>query len=164
MPLKVISIGLLDNKSAFILEMAWCWRGSQPSLKPVLIPHNSGVTWPSWHSKSLAIQLYFQQFLQTDNGDLSVRLESRIGPQRHRVVVKVHWRGAQGWRSLAWLVATFNRVGGSFNLLMSRHWGCLNKPIFSNLGLWVACWAYFMCHPELWPTSVSHPFSFLNSS
>ena len=45
-----------------------------------------------------------------------------------------------------------------------RHWGCLNNPIFLNLGLCAACWAYFMCHYELWPTSMSHPFSFLNSS
>ena len=44
------------------------------------------------------------------------------------------------------------------------HRGCLNNPIFSNLGLCAACWAHFMCHHELWPTSVSQPFSFLNSS
>ena len=44
------------------------------------------------------------------------------------------------------------------------HRGCLNNPIFSNLGLCAVCWAHFMCHHELWPTSVSHPFSFLNSS
>ena len=42
--------------------------------------------------------------------------------------------------------------------------GCLNNPIFSNLGLCAACWAHFMCHHELWPTSVGHPFSFLSSS
>ena len=34
----------------------------------------------------------------------------------------------------------------------------MNDPIFSNLG------CHFMCHHELWPTSVSHPFSSLNSS
>ena len=34
-------------------------------------------------------------------GDPSVRLGSRIGPHRHRVVVEVHWRGAQGWRSFS---------------------------------------------------------------
>ena len=44
------------------------------------------------------------------------------------------------------------------------HRGCLNSPIFSNLGLCGACWAHFMCHYELWPTSASHPFSFLTSS
>ena len=42
--------------------------------------------------------------------------------------------------------------------------GCLNNPIFSNLGLCAACWARLMCHHELWPTSVSHPFSSLKSS
>ena len=45
-----------------------------------------------------------------------------------------------------------------------HHRGCLNNPIFSNLGLCAACWAHFMCHHELWPTSVSHPFSFFDSS
>ena len=44
------------------------------------------------------------------------------------------------------------------------HRGCLNNPIFSNLGLCAACWTHFMCHHELGPTSVSHPFCFLNSS
>ena len=68
--------------------------------------------------------------------DLSVRLGSRISPQRHRVVVEVHWRGAQGWRSISWVVATFSHVGGSFNLSMAangdvwiipsfRIWGCV---------------------------------------
>ena len=52
-------------------------------------------------------------------GDLNVRLESRISPHRHRAVVEVHWRGAQGWRSVSWVVATFNHVGGSFNLSMA---------------------------------------------
>ena len=54
-------------------------------------------------------------------GDLTVRLGSRISPHRHRhrVVVEVHWRGAQGWRSISWVVATFNHVGGSFNLSMA---------------------------------------------
>ena len=42
--------------------------------------------------------------------------------------------------------------------------GCLNNPIFLNLGLCAACWARFMCHHKLWPTLVSHPFSSLNSS
>ena len=50
--------------------------------------------------------------------DLSVRLGSRISPHRHRVVVEVHWP-VQGWRSISWVVATFNHVGGSFNLSMA---------------------------------------------
>ena len=52
-------------------------------------------------------------------GDLSGWLGSRIGPHCHRVVVEVHWRGAQGWRFISWLAATFDHVGGSFNLLMA---------------------------------------------
>ena len=41
---------------------------------------------------------------------------------------------------------------------------CLNNAIFPNLGLCAACWAHFMCHHELWPAWMSHPFSLLNSS
>ena len=48
--------------------------------------------------------------------------------------------------------------------IYGHHRGCLNNPIFLNLGLCAVCWAHFMCHHELWPTSVSHPFSSLNSS
>ena len=44
--------------------------------------------------------------------------------------------------------------GRVFYSIYGHHRGCLNNP----------CWARFMCHHELWPTSVSHPFSFLNSS
>ena len=84
--------------------------------------------------------------------DLSVRLGSRTGPHRHRVVVEVHWRGARwlvgwlvieveqlfsvlkqwttavpvralsrtkGWRSIYWVVVTFNYVGGSFNMFLA---------------------------------------------
>ena len=49
-------------------------------------------------------------------------------------------------------------------IYFGHHWGCLYNPIFANLGLCAACWARFMCHHELWPTSVSHPFSSLNIS
>ena len=71
------------------------------------------------------------------------------------------WVGVGGFSKV---VATFNHVGGSFNLFYGRHRGCVNNPIVSNLGLCAACWAHFTCHHELWPTSVSHSFSFLNSS
>ena len=55
-------------------------------------------------------------------------------------------------------------VGRVLYSIHSHHRGCLNNPIFSNLGLCAACWAHFLCHDELWPTSVSHPFFSLNSS
>ena len=73
-----------------------------------------------------------------------------------------------------WRTEIFNGMSNHSSLLQlcwdilsswhGCHRGCLNNPIFSNLGLCAACWAHFMCHHELWPTSVSHPFSFLNSS
>ena len=49
-------------------------------------------------------------------------------------------------------------VGGP-SIFLGPPPGCLNNPIFSNLGLCPACWAHFMCHRELWPTSLGHPFS-----
>ena len=63
------------------------------------------------------------------------------------------------------VVAIFNHVSGSFNIFMATTgdvW--ITLRIFSNLGLCAACWAHFMCHHKFWPTSVSHPFSSLNSS
>ena len=40
----------------------------------------------------------------------------------------------------------------------------MNNSIFLNLGFYAACWAHFMYHQELWPTSVGHPVSSFNSS
>ena len=42
------------------------------------------------------------------------------------------------------VVVTFNQVGGSFNLVKYHQRGCLNNPIFSNLGLYAACGACFV--------------------
>ena len=83
-----------------------------------------------------------------------------IGPQNILERLGQYWWVGVGVFSN--VVATFNHVGGFFNLFMATT--CLNNPIFSNLGLCAACWAHFMYHRELWPTSVGHPFSFLNSS
>ena len=83
---------------------------------------NLGWYW-KWGSLTLKLQGHFghfdSEFSPCGCGDLSVRLGSRISPHRNRVVVEVHWRGAQGWRSISWVVATFNHVGGSFNLSMA---------------------------------------------
>ena len=62
------------------------------------------------------------------------------------------WVGAGGFSKV---IATLNHVGGSFNLFMA---------ITLNLGFCAVCWTHFMFHHKLWPTSVSHPSSFLNSS
>ena len=67
------------------------------------------------------------------------------------------WVGIGGFSKV---VAIFNHVGGPLIYLWPPL-GCLNNPIFSNLGLCGACWACFMCLHKLWPTSVSHPFSSL---
>ena len=33
-----------------------------------------------------------------------------------------------------------------------------------EFGLYAVCWVHFVCRHKLWPTWVSHPFSFLNIS
>ena len=66
----------------------------------------------------------------------------------------------RGWRLgafLRWCPPSTISVGPL--IFHGHHRGCLNNPIFSNFGLCAACWAHFVCHHELWPTSVSHPFS-----
>ena len=68
-----------------------------------------------------------------------------------------------------WVVfGGFSKVVATFNLqpliFLWPPLGCLNNPFSLNLGLCAARWAHFMCHHELWPTSVCHPFSSLNSS
>ena len=65
----------------------------------------------------------------------------------------------------------FNKMLLSMKLLVCFHLNIrLNKAAYMGLsqyddilGLCAACWARFMCHQKLWPTSVSRPFSFLNS-
>ena len=59
-----------------------------------------------------------------------------------------------------WLLGTKTR--NTEISLWLHHQGYRNNPIFWNLELYAACWAHFSCHDELWPSSMSHPFSFLN--
>ena len=73
--------------------------------------------------------------------------------------MEIQWVGVGGFSKL---VTTFSHVGGSF--IYGHQRGCLNYPIFPNLGLCVPCCAHFMCHHELWPTPMSHDFSFPTSS
>ena len=76
-------------------------------------------------------------------------------------IVTLRWVGGGGFSKV---VATFNHVGGAFNLFMATTGDVRIIPSFSNFRLCAAYWAHFMCHHELWLTSVSHLFSSLNSS
>ena len=76
------------------------------------------------------------------------------------------WRSSCGWglrAFLRWWPPSIMWAGPLIYFWPSPGMSA-NNPIFSNLGLCAACCARFMCHHELWPTSVSHPFSSLNSS
>ena len=50
------------------------------------------------------------------------------------------------------LVVTFNLVGGPFNLLSTTAWYV--SMIFSNMGLYAACWARSMRHGSLEPKTL----------
>ena len=88
-----------------------------------------------------------------------------ISKQLFYKIMKIMWYtpNPHGWGLGGGHLQPHN-MGGSFNLFYGHHQGCLNNPIFSNLGLCAVCWAHFICHHELWPTSVGSPFPFLNSS
>ena len=56
-------------------------------------------------------------------------------------------------------MATFNHVDYSFNMFK------VLPPVMSELSHlfeFAPMWTHFMCHHETWPTSLSHPLSFLN--
>ena len=53
---------------------------------------------------------------------------------------------------------------GPFNMFKAITGDVRIIPSFQIRGYVLHFQARFMCHYELWPTSVSHPFSFLNSS
>ena len=69
------------------------------------------------------------------------------------------WVGIGGFSKV---VATFSHVGGSLNLVLAT---TRDIWVITSFRIWVmyCMLSTFMCHHELWPTSASHPFSFLNS-
>ena len=80
------------------------------------------------------------------------------------VIVK-NWERDGGWGMgafLRWWPPSIMWAGPLIFLWPPQ--GCLNNPFFFKLGLRAVCWAHFMCHHQLWLTSVGHPFSFFNSS
>ena len=67
-------------------------------------------------------------------------------------------------KSLSWKMV-FNAV----SIIKDNYCkGSMNTPIsemsFEFKVICCVCWAHFICNHELWPTSASHPFSFLSSS
>ena len=64
------------------------------------------------------------------------------------------WLILETWRYFISVVPCFLSSNNDHHQEVS-----LNNPLFSNLGLSAVCWTHFMCHHELWPTSVGHPFS-----
>ena len=93
-----------------------------------------------------------------------VRTVRTVSMREGTIYVTFSLSGWVGLRSFSEVVVTSNHVGVSFNLSTYHHRGCLNHPIFSNLGLYTARWARFICHHELLLTSISHSISSLNSS
>ena len=92
-----------------------------------------------------------------------LRLNKRLNKQSRRRWFETLscslWRHGNVMCSL--YLSLFGRILWS---ICGHHRGCLYNAIFSDLELCAACWALFMCHHELWPTSGSHRFSSLNCS
>ena len=82
-------------------------------------------------------------------------------PDNISQIRRAGWGGGGGGGGYK-VVATFNHVGGSFDLFMAiakmSEWSHI-----SHLGLCAARGAHFMCHYEIWPAVASNPFSFPNS-
>ena len=79
----------------------------------------------------------------------------------HICVTRPQWVNFPAWR-VFW--------SGGYLQPYGCHWAgpliffVATTPIFSNSELCAVCSARFMRHHELWPMSVSHPFSLDNSS
>ena len=104
-----------------------------------------------WTNQSIHYVVFCRQ--KIPNKDLS-------WSKSEKVYTRLYMNKLEGFSKA---VATFNHVGGSFNLFMATT-GDVSIIPFSNLALCAVCSAHFRCHHELWPTSVSHPFSSLSSS
>ena len=116
----------------------------------------SVVTWASWHLKSLATWLFAQQLIHVKSKE-KCHITALIYDAKPPVILdSPHVCGLGAF--LRWWPPSNIWVGPL--IFYGHHQGCLNKPIFLNLGLCAAWWAHFMCHHELWPASVSHPLSF----
>ena len=100
--------------------------------------------------------------LYTVLGSLEIRL-SVVTTQSRFWLCLLPWLVGRGW-GLSYGGGHLQPCGRVLSYIYGHHRGCLNNPIFSNLGLCAACWACLICHHELWPTSASHLFSSLNSS
>ena len=77
------------------------------------------------------------------------------------------WRAIRhpsvGWvGGFSKVVATFSHVDGSLNLFWPPP-GISEWSHLFEFGVMYCMLSTFMCRHELWPTSASHPFSFLNS-
>ena len=131
-----------------------------------------GVTMPQWvktfyvaNSQRASVVRMFDDFtvINVDNQLPTQNIVCRKH-YAHWIIHVIHL-SIRGWglgAFLRWWPPSAMWAG--LLILYGHNRWCLNNPIFSNLGLWAACSARFMCHHELWPTSVCHPFSSVNCS
>ena len=107
--------------------------------------------WLRTLTSPMTLTLNFQgQILKTPNvrngrDDMEWKGCKSIGCWTHSVTLRYPSPWTLKVEGVSKVGVTFDHVGGSFNLFKYHHWGCLN-PMFSNLGLHVACWVRFMCH------------------
>ena len=153
----------INNNPASVWIMAWRRIGDKPLSEPMLAWFNDAYA-RHWGEELSEVMLTMVQLLHTYSWYVNYPILTHYYVWFSYRYIKFSrslnnvWVGVGGFSQV---LVTFNNVDGSFNIFLTL---CLNNPIFSNLGLCAACWVRFMCHHELWPTSVSHPFSSLNSS
>ena len=96
---------IYEDSATHITSLLMTCQVHQSVHCTVGMARNTGIWWFIRHILTLVqgyeICINLQPISPCGCGNLSVRLGSRIGPHRHRVVVEVHWRGAQGWRSVS---------------------------------------------------------------
>ena len=111
----------------------------------------------------------FKRIFLNENVGISIKISLKFVPKGPvynipALVQVMAWRRPDKPLSEPMVVKLLTHICVTRPQWVNLFMGCLNNPIYSNLRLCAACWAHFMCHHELWPTSVSHLFSFLNNS
>ena len=142
---------------------------NQPLSAPMLTPihvakcrHLAGVRIARYTFSEI---LYFTLIGGVLGVNLAKHFESGYGWfNEFREIFKLVMDGGWGWRlSLRWWSPSNMCVSDSCNLFKYHRRDIWIIPYF-EFGLCATFWARFMCHQEVWPTSVNHSFSFPNNS
>ena len=167
--------------------LAWRRQDDKPLSEPMMVNllTRIWVIWSPWvnttpgitsiHQKVyMWIQIYIKDFPAFHFSQYKCNIDHHDNFKKNRAIPSQEWTGNHSHvHSIAYsrMGAVGSFLGGGHLQQCGRVVSCfkcqylryLNNPIVSKLGLCAVCWIHFMYHHELWPTSVRHSFSFLNS-